>query len=225
MSEIDEIMRTARNLSASRWAKLLTVLGIVAIICSLIVLSLRLNYLLGKEKQQSILLKREMRVQEGILDEARQAVANGDVDGAARLLNVAIVTTQTVGEMAQANIVAPTKPNIAAIPEHDPVVAATPAREWDQTVYIQFAGIQRDEIMTLNKKLRARGWRGVQSSSGERTQNASGVNQIRYHNETDRPAAEALAAAINAESMTRVPVVPKEMSIIGKGILEVWVSK
>ena len=93
-----------------------------------------------------------------------------------------------------------------------------------QRVYIQFAGsYTRDEITALNARLRQAGW-NMQSASGERTERAFSVNQVRY-GPGGREAAIRLAAAINADPLRSDRLVePKAFDIVGPRNLEVWLS-
>ncbi|WP_155737492.1 hypothetical protein [Agrobacterium tumefaciens] len=90
-------------------------------------------------------------------------------------------------------------------------------------VFIQFAGLTRESIKELNAALKKSGWK-VQSDSGERILAAAGLNEVRYRNSGDKDSAEALANAITASRLTTAPVTIKQLSIIGPGSLEVWIS-
>lgn len=93
-----------------------------------------------------------------------------------------------------------------------------------QRVFIHFAGtITREQITALAGTLRAGGWR-VQGESGQRIPNATGYNEVRYSAETDRAAAEALAAALTRAAVAGAPVRTNRLSIIRPGVLEVWIS-
>lgn len=92
----------------------------------------------------------------------------------------------------------------------------------DQAVYIQFAGFPRERVTALNKVLRNAGW-NTQSTSGERTSIATGLNQVRYSGDNLR-AAEELATAINAARGTPGVTKVKPLPIINGNVLEVWIS-
>jgi len=88
-------------------------------------------------------------------------------------------------------------------------------------VYIQFAGYTRDAIKQLNAELRQAGWR-VEGTSGERTDKATGLSEVRYHGPGQRAAAEALATDIGA-SLGR-SVVAREVTIVHPDVLEAWIG-
>jgi hypothetical protein len=95
--------------------------------------------------------------------------------------------------------------------------------QFDQAVYIQFAGnLTRAQITALNQALRQSGW-AVQGASGERIATADGLNEVRYSGNNEAAAA-ALAAAINQARITAEPVRPRKVDIIQPRVLEVWIS-
>ena len=120
-------------------------------------------------------------------------------------------------------IVPPTQAQI------QPASVAAPARKHDERIYIQFAGtIKREEIIALNKGLRAVDW-DVQGSSGERTPNSAGLNEVRYGGDNE-DAAQALADAINRLRIAGKPIVGKTVTvkhvpIVGERNLELWISR
>lgn len=93
-----------------------------------------------------------------------------------------------------------------------------------QQVFIQFAGlITRESVIELNRALRRGGWQ-VASDSGERTENARGLNEVRYGPAADRDAAETLAAAVTAANIGSAPVQVKQLDMIRPNTLELWIS-
>ena len=95
---------------------------------------------------------------------------------------------------------------------------------YQQAVYIQFAGaLTRAQITALNQSLKQAGW-DAQSSSGERTPAATGLNEVRYSG-GNGAAARQLAVALNASGLLPKPVVAKENSRIGTNTLEAWISR
>ena len=92
-------------------------------------------------------------------------------------------------------------------------------------VFIQFAGFTRDTIIGVASTLGSQGWK-VQGADrgGERTSNAAGYTEVRYHDAAARPAAEALAAALNATKITSKQVKAKQLDIIKPDTLEIWIS-
>ena len=103
----------------------------------------------------------------------------------------------------------------------------TNVRPGDYQVFVQFAGIlKRDDVRSMMETLRDFGWnvQGV-SGGGERTSKAAGYLEIRYGAKDDLPAAQSLAAAVQVSDLTSRAIIPKQNSAIGKGKLEVWISK
>ena len=114
------------------------------------------------------------------------------------------------------------KPMDASAPKDQvkPVPVIPPRR-----VFIQFAGmITRDSVRNLNASLARGGWL-MQSTSGERTEVAAGMNELRYGQETDAAAAGKLADAVTATGITSSPVVPRYYPQVGKENFELWISK
>jgi hypothetical protein len=106
-----------------------------------------------------------------------------------------------------------------------PSYTITPAAvQRDQRVFIQFAGdLTRAEITALNQGLRAAGWR-MQGASGERTPNASPLNEVRYA-KGNEDAAKDLADALNQSGIVPGKMIkPKRLDKVGSN-LEVWISR
>ncbi|HWU65005.1 MAG TPA: hypothetical protein VN112_23540 [Ensifer sp.] len=92
------------------------------------------------------------------------------------------------------------------------------------TVYTQFAGlITRESIIAFNKSLQAGGWK-IPDVKGERLSQAAGLNEVRYRNDADRPAAQALADALTVSKMTSRPVGVAQLDVILPNKLEIWIS-
>lgn len=91
-----------------------------------------------------------------------------------------------------------------------------------QTVYVQFAGMTREDAQALSAKMRALGW-GIPKAGEERVSAAAGKNEVRYNPdvEADRRAAELLAADLTAAGQT---VNARAVPIIGANTLEIWIS-
>lgn len=91
-----------------------------------------------------------------------------------------------------------------------------------QTVYVQFAGMTREDAQALSAKMRALGW-GIPSRGEERVGTAAGKNEVRYNPDTeaDRRAAELLAADLTAAGQ---PVTARAVPVIGANTLEIWIS-
>lgn len=91
-----------------------------------------------------------------------------------------------------------------------------------QTVYVQFAGMTREDAQALSAKMRALGW-GIPNPGEERVEAAAGKNEVRYnpYNDADRRAAELLAADLTAAGQT---VTARAVPVIGANTLEIWIS-
>ncbi|MER9722580.1 MULTISPECIES: DNA/RNA non-specific endonuclease [unclassified Mesorhizobium] len=91
-----------------------------------------------------------------------------------------------------------------------------------QTVYVQFAGMTREDAQALSAKMRALGW-GIPNPGEERVEAAAGKNEVRYnpYNDADRRAAELLAADLTAAGQT---VTARAVPVIGAHTLEIWIS-
>lgn len=89
-----------------------------------------------------------------------------------------------------------------------------------QTVYLQFAGLTREDARALSERLRTLGW---QVPGEERRPER--VNQVRYNpsNPADVQAARLLAADLDAAGFPGVE--PTAFDIVKPGIIEVWVSR
>jgi hypothetical protein len=150
------------------------------------------------------------------------------------LLKVAIIRSEKNAQAASVPVTGPSgeAPELAPIP----VPVLTPQKEikpinlgeataiGSQMVYIQFAGlIDRAKIVALNVALKQAGWK-VAGPSGERTGKAAGFNEVRYSNEANRPAAEALAKAVTAARIGNRTVTIRQMPKIGDDNIELWIS-
>ncbi|MER8431429.1 DNA/RNA non-specific endonuclease [Mesorhizobium caraganae] len=91
-----------------------------------------------------------------------------------------------------------------------------------QTVYVQFAGMTREDAQALSAKMRALGW-GIPTPGEERVAAAAGKNEVRYNPDTeaDRRAAELLAADLTAAGQT---VTARAVPVIRANTLEIWIS-
>jgi hypothetical protein len=100
------------------------------------------------------------------------------------------------------------------------------------TVYVQFAGGARSDIVLVTDKLRADGWR---VPGEERTPVAAGKRLIRYYYDYDKQAAEALAndlsQALEETGFASIkPIVTEKLDPTDfktppvEGILEVWLE-
>jgi len=162
------------------------------------------------------------------LDQVRQAALDGDLEGVRNVLAIAITTTQDLGNAPVADVAPPTlsidQAQINAIIAGASALPAVEETRYQQAVYIQFAGaLTRAQITALNQSLKQAGW-DAQSSSGERTPAATGLNEVRYSG-GNGAAARQLAVALNASGLLPKPVVAKENSRIGTNTLEAWISR
>ncbi|ESW85378.1 hypothetical protein X773_08105 [Mesorhizobium sp. LSJC285A00] len=92
-----------------------------------------------------------------------------------------------------------------------------------QTVYVQFAGMAREDAGALSAKMRALGW-GIPNPGEERVAAAAGKNEVRYnpYNDADRGAAELLAADLTVAAGRLVTA--RAVPIIKANTLEIWTS-
>ena len=103
------------------------------------------------------------------------------------------------------------------------IASIKPNLDWPlasgRTVYVQFAGMVREDVKAISDKLKMLDW---PVPGEERTPNAAGYNEVRYpDNDDDRRAAELLAADLRA--LGRSGVRAKKISAKAK-ILEIWLS-
>lgn len=164
--------------------------------------------------------------QERKFEQAKFAYSAGRMDEVGRILtnglNSASLEAQADKRNAENADAAASK--LTALEELPAPVPTATASTHPQPVYIQFAGVlTRKEITDLNTALKAQGWL-AQSSSGERTPKAAGVNEVRFAS-SNANAARELADAINAASLLEKQVEPRRVEIVGPKNLEVWISK
>lgn len=97
-------------------------------------------------------------------------------------------------------------------------------------VYIQFTGLDREEVKAIASKLMATGW-PVQGGDqgGERYDHAAGLNEVRFFNAADKSRAEALAhelsAAMSGQAINVLDVTDSSYAMDTPGHLEIWISK
>jgi DNA/RNA endonuclease G (NUC1) len=90
----------------------------------------------------------------------------------------------------------------------------------DRTVYVQFAGMVREDVRALSEKLKILGWT---VPGEERIATAAGLNEVRYGSDpADQKAGEMLAADLRA--LGRSSVRAKRVNVIKTSVLEVWIS-
>ncbi|WP_377291464.1 hypothetical protein [Rhizobium sp. SG2393] len=106
--------------------------------------------------------------------------------------------------------------------------ATTPAAAVDKskyTIYVQFAGYQRQTVIDAAKALQAAGWK-VQGAAqgGQRLAAAAGLSQVRYSADADKAAAELLASDINQTGI-KGGVAATQNPVIVPGVLEIWIGQ
>jgi hypothetical protein len=107
--------------------------------------------------------------------------------------------------------------------------AALTQAQAEARLFIQFAGYQRGDVVTLALQLAEGGWK-VEGGErgGERVATAAGLNEVRFFNPDDAALAAALAKAVQAHSPgKRFKVQDLSASSYGKarpGLLELWIS-
>ena len=94
------------------------------------------------------------------------------------------------------------------------------------SVYIQFAGYDRKQIVSLADALAKQNW-NVQGrdQGGEELKSAAGLSEVRYHEASQKTAADALAAAINATGILNTQVKTVAVAAIRPTVLEVWIGQ
>lgn len=162
------------------------------------------------------------------LEQARMAASSGDLSQIRKVLAVAILETQELGNNPDTAKLPPGAPiddtAIAQIIDGPQTIPAFEKTSYSQRVFIQFAGIlTRAEITGLNGSLVEAGW-NAQGRSGERTPNAAGLNEVRFSGANEE-AAQALCDAINKSGLSATTVKPRKLGIIGSNDLEVWISR
>ena len=174
--------------------------------------------------------QRQLNDQAQLFEPVRRAVASGNLDLARKVLAGAIKASDAITDNPDATTVATNAAPLDTVQTHQiideaPVYNISPtSTPQDQLVFIQFAGVlTRAQITALNLALKTAGWR-TQSTSGERTPAAAGINQIRYSG-NNRAAAQALADAINSTGIVAKRVTPQPVPTIANGALEVWISR
>ncbi|WP_034994419.1 hypothetical protein [Beijerinckia mobilis] len=93
-------------------------------------------------------------------------------------------------------------------------------------VFMQFAGYDRNTIITLANALANQGWNVIgRNRGGERIGSATGLAEVRYSNSSAKPAAEALAVALNASNISNKTINAVQVDIIRPNVLEVWIGQ
>lgn len=225
----------------------LLVLGLVAIVVGLLVLTFQLDHQrqraeasasaatleAAQARQARQVAEQARRATEAafndnarILGQAKEALRLGQRERLAQVLEVGLAEAETDAQGVRRG----TDGQSAPVPPAD---AVRPARTFDlpaatrpyrQRVFLQFAGlINRPDVAALNRALAAGGW-NVQGRDGERTGRAAGLNEVRYSAEEDRDAATELARVLTAARLGSRGVVARAVSVIVPGTLEVWIS-
>jgi hypothetical protein len=110
---------------------------------------------------------------------------------------------------------------VSIVPEVDRATA---------TVYIQFAGFDRDTVKQIAKDLVALGWpiQGAEQG-GERYAHAAGLNEVRFFHPDDKVRADVLAVELSGTMAGKpVKVLDVSDSAYAKdtpGHFEIWISK
>lgn len=250
---LEKVERTERM---TRVGRPLLVIGIIAVVAALLVLSLYLNNLREVAEQKRVVAEaaRDQTADlanstAATLEAVKFALEDGDIEQARELLDISIVQQEEAAEQSSAALTDP----VARTAGHDShtvrvpttqlapqveraletkastsetaVFTPAPQRYSDNLVYVHFAGaLERTEIIDLQIGLKNAGW-NVQGTSGERVKVAPRDNEVRYNPQDGASAATALAKAINAQGNLDRPVVPKEVPIVRRGVLEVWLSR
>lgn len=236
-SEQDELLHQLRTLGkASRRRAPLLVLAVVAVLAGLIILTVQATReadaarkardIAVQERDQNIASQQEVAAKFARAQAAFQAkdsallatiLADGRIDAVtqAQSLQDAPVLTPDAAPTATPGPSAPVN------------VATAPAVAQGRKVFFQFAGsVQRADVIVLIQALRGAGW-NVIGTSGEdvnRIRGADKLQQVRYHDAADLPAAKALADALTATRPGKPAIKPVPYTGIYAGTLEVWIS-
>ena len=94
------------------------------------------------------------------------------------------------------------------------------------SVYIQFAGYDRKQIVSLADALAKQNW-NVQGGDqgGEELKSAAGLSEVRYHEASQKTAADAVAAAITATGILNTQIKTVAVAAIRPTVLEVWIGQ
>lgn len=206
----------------------LAFLGVIAVILSLGGLYWQAQVNLADARNQAKVAKENSEVVSARLERVRAAYAARNFAQIEVELGLLVKTTETIAQNptqeitasqqqlsdAQARQIAVERP-VYSIPKL--------SDDHDQRVFIQFAGnLTRAKTTALNQSLRDAGWK-VEGSSGERIATADGLHEVRYSGDNGEAAA-ALAEAINAASVIGNRVEAREVKVIGRRDLEIWIS-
>lgn len=211
------------------WAWLLLWWALFAIMAASITY-MALEYRRAKSEEEKLERDRteQLNNYEVQLEQARVAASSGDLSRIRKVLAVAILETQELGNNPDI-ATPPAKPlvddrTVAQIIDGPQTIPSFEKTNYSQRVFIQFAGVlSRAQITGLNSSLVAAGW-NAQGGSGERTPKAAGLNEVRFSGANDQ-AAQALCDAINKSGLLAKRVMPKKLEIIGSNDLEVWISR
>jgi internalin A len=112
------------------------------------------------------------------------------------------------------------------IAESEPSSVNTTVITAEYSVYIQFAGYERPQIVSLADALVKQHW-NVQGrdQGGERTASAAGLSEVRYHDAQRKAAADILAGAINATGLLNTQVRAVAVAAVQPNVLEVWIGQ
>jgi cell division septation protein DedD len=211
------------------------VIGLVAIVAGFAVLVISLDSARRDAEARRDIAQAEANRLADTLNQAGQAYTTHNMVQLGKLLKVAITQSEQNAQAANAPESATTDPTQQPIAVPTPTLSpsqpartitiAPTAQPRPQAVFIQFAGlIERSDIVALNSALRAAGWR-TQSSSGERTGKAAGLNEVRYSSDEDKAAAEELAEVVTQAGIGSKRVVARQVPTIRPNTLEIWISK
>lgn len=101
------------------------------------------------------------------------------------------------------------------------------AGDYPQRVFVQFAGaITRDAMRAFMRDMASAGWnvQGVEDG-GERIATAAGLSEVRYGPPEDEQAAQALVDYLNEHQVIGKTFKAKQLDIIQKGVLELWMGR
>ncbi len=131
-------------------------------------------------------------------------------------------------DVLQAAVVAEAEASGPTVSETAP--ARTDVDRGSTTVYIQFAGLERESVQKIARDLVALGWpiEGA-DQGGERYDHAAGLNEVRFFHPKDQDRAEVLAEdlsrAMGGTSIKVLDVTDSAYAMDTPGHLEIWISQ
>ena len=138
--------------------------------------------------------------------------------------------TQAPAAEAEEQAAEATAPGASTEVVVEPVSTVSDVDRATATIYIQFAGFDRDAVKQIAKDLVALGW-PIQGADqgGERYAHAAGLNEVRFFHPDDKVRADVLALELSGtmagKAVKVLDVSDSAYAMDTPGHLEVWISK